>query len=136
MSSYDVEKAIARLPEGLGKEILTVLSQYKGRSKAILGKRLTEIIQLRGYMVDQRAVRLQISQLRKKGELIGAAPGVTGGYYICTTEAEFEEFTRNEYLAKIEDMRSTLHAMQKAARQEWGRSGSTQKVSPLQARFL
>jgi hypothetical protein len=87
--------------------------------------------------VDNRVVRLQISQLRKAGHLIGSAPGSNGGYYLCKTSEEFEEFVREEYLGKISDMQSTLHAMQRSAKKMWGQVVSRKKeASPLQGRFL
>jgi hypothetical protein len=135
-NSFSVEKAVRTLPEGLGNEILTILADHKGRDKAILGKDLTGIVRRNGHFVNNRIVRLQISQLRKGGALIGSAPGVNGGYYLCATPEEFEDFVQEEYLGKIKDMRSTLYAMQKSARQRWGQSVFTKKVSPLQGRFL
>ena len=134
MRSYNVEYEISRLPEGLGKEILTILSNHKGREKAILGDRLTEIVQFRGFVVNNRQVRLQISQLRKSGVLIGSAPGSAGGYYICSSPEELEEFVREEYLPKINDMRETLSAMRKAASKHWGKAAKHDNA--LQQSFL
>ena len=134
MRNYNVEVEIKKLPEGLGREILKILSSHKGRVKAILGDELTEKVQLSGYMVDNRTVRLQISQLRKSGILIGSAPGRSGGYYICDSPDELDKFVQEEYLAKIADMRETLSAMQKSAKAQWGKSSSNR--DQLQASFL
>jgi len=135
--SFNLEKAVKKLPEGLGEEILTILSRHKGRDEAILGKDLTGKVRLKGYHVNNRIVRIQISQLRKAGYLIGSAPGTNGGYYLCSSPEEFEEFVREEYLGKISDMQSTLHAMQQSAKRRWGQAVSMKKEpSPLQGRFL
>jgi hypothetical protein len=47
-------------------------------------------------------------------------PGVNGGYYLAETLAEFQEFDRAEFGAKIADMNETRQALLRAARMQFG----------------
>jgi DNA-binding transcriptional regulator PaaX len=117
---FDVRKMIDALPHGLDRAILLVLSNRWGRNQAISRTNLVKAVAQMGFPVNERAVRLQISQLRKQGALIGSAPGEDGGYYLVVTAQEFQEFVDTEYLAKIKDMQETLSAMRQSAREVFG----------------
>jgi predicted transcriptional regulator len=117
---YDVKQMIDDLPHGLDRAILLILSNRWGRNQAISRGNLVKAVSQMGFPSNERAVRLQISQLRKKGALIGSAPGENGGYYLVLTAQEFQEFVDTEYLAKIKDMQETLSAMRQSARDVFG----------------
>lgn len=119
-NNFDINELIASLPAGLDRAVLRVLSYHVGRKSAIGRSRLVGELLLLGFRVNERAARAQISQLRKAGNLICSAPGESGGYYLPADRAEYEEFKRQEYEAKIIDMHETLRAMDKAAERQWG----------------
>ena len=119
-NDYDVEEMIKNLPPGLDRAILQVLSFYKGSQVKIPRMKLVFEIKLLGITANERQVRLQISQLRKSGVLIGSAPGEDGGYYLIETVGEFHEFIAKEYLAKISDMQETLSSMRHSAQDRFG----------------
>ena len=117
------------LPAGLDRALLRTLSFHVGRERAILRSDLLQAISLLGFNVSERAMRAQISQLRKAGHLICSAPGENGGYYLPATPEEFDEFVQQEYRAKIVDMQETLSAMQKSAERTWGRYSPSRQLS-------
>ena len=117
---FDLDRFIDNLPEGLDRALLRILSFHQGRDAAIGRRDLVDDLATVGYKVSERAARAQISQLRKAGHVIGSAPGEDGGYYLCRTVDEFEDFVRQEYLAKISDMQESLAAMRKGAARLWG----------------
>jgi len=119
MSSADgVSTSEFSLPEGLDRAVLRALADHQGREKAISRRELCARVQ--AYRVGERLVREQIRQLRRRGHLIGSAGGANGGYYLITEPAEFQEFLRVEFQAKIDDMRLTAAAMAREARKRWG----------------
>ncbi len=107
-------------PAGLESAVLRVLAYHQGRQKAIGRGSLVYDLNIRGHRVHERAVRECIKQLRRGGWLICAMPGVDGGYYMAATLAEFQEFDRAEYGAKIADMNETRQALLRAARVQFG----------------
>jgi predicted DNA-binding transcriptional regulator YafY len=120
MNSPVVDDLIKSLPAGLDRAILRQLSWFKGRDNAISRNDLVTALAECGFHVSERQARACISQFRKSGVLIGSLPGVNGGYYMIQSLAEFDEFKRTEYLAKIRDMQETLAAMDATARQQYG----------------
>lgn len=116
-----VDEIIDELPAGLDRSILRILSFHQGRGRAIGRMDLVMALADAGYHTSERAVRAQISQLRKAGNLICSASGEDGGYYLPETADEFLDFVQQEYLAKITDMQETLAAMRKSAEHTWGR---------------
>lgn len=113
---------LAHTPPGLDRAILSVLAEHRGREAAIGREALVRELKARSCIAHERQVREQIKQLRREGNLIGSAPGSDGGYYLITTQAEYEEFDRQEFEAKISDMAQTRAAMNKAARQMFGQA--------------
>lgn len=124
-----VEVQIAALPAGLDRAVLRILSYHVGRANAIGRQALLMRLGDHGFKVKERAARLCISQLRKAGSLICSAPGEDGGYYLPQDAAEFDDFVRLEYEAKIIDMRETLSAMQRSAERTWGRFAPDRQAS-------
>lgn len=107
----------ATLSRGIDATILRVLTAHTGRQNAIGGRALmNELSQRVGGQVHERVIRDEIKQLRRQGYLICSAPGEDGGYYMAANKAEFEEFDRIEFGAKIADMNETRQALLKAAR--------------------
>jgi DNA-binding transcriptional regulator PaaX len=122
---FDIKATIDSLPAGLDRALLRILSYHSGRQNAIGRGELVANLRRHGFAVSERAMRAQISQLRKSGYLIGSAAGADGGYYLIQTAQEFDEFASMEYRAKIRDMSETLRAMQKAADSRWGSAQQT-----------
>lgn len=110
------------LQPGLERAVLRVLDNYRGRTNAIGRNELTALVKRLGYPTSERQVREAIKQLRRQGHLICSAPGDDGGYYIAEDMAEYQEFRRIEYAAKINDMIETLRAMDDAAKAAFGDS--------------
>jgi DNA-binding transcriptional regulator PaaX len=126
---FDIKAMIDGLPAGLDRALLRILSYHSGRQNAIGRGELVANLRRHGFHVSERAMRAQISQLRKAGYLIGSAPGSDGGYYLIQSAQEFDEFVRMEYRAKIADMSETLRAMQKAADSRWGPAAPAQQTT-------
>ena len=110
----DIERA--KLSPELHQAILKILSAHIGAKSAIGGKDLLTILRRSGHPIDQRRMRLAISTLRRRGNLICSAPGIHGGYYLPQNEREFTDFLNTEYLAKICDMQETVNTMRAHAR--------------------
>lgn len=113
----DIERA--KLSESILQAIMDILANHAGADNAISGKNLLAVLRTSGRYIDQRRMRLAISSLRRKGNLICSAPGIHGGYYMPASEAEFIDFLNTEYLAKICDMQDTVNAMRSAARRQF-----------------
>jgi predicted DNA-binding transcriptional regulator YafY len=111
---------IEEMPVGLDRALLRILSFHPGREKSVGGRDLRSLAAVSGFRVPERTLREAIKQLRRKGHLICSAPGEEGGYYLAANLAEFQEFARMEYEAKIADMSETLNVMRKAAVQQFG----------------
>ena len=107
-------------PPGLEPALLFLLNFHKGRQRAIGREELVRALEKMGHPVHERAARECIKQLRRQEHLICAMPGEDGGYYLAETLAEFQEFDRAEFGAKIADMNETRQAMIKAARSQFG----------------
>ena len=118
-----VENMAERILPGLNAAILSILSHHIGRNNAISRGGLCLELDRAGFNVHERLMRLAISQLRKRGNMIGSAPGNDGGYYMIADQDEFDEFARTEYRAKILDMQETLTAMQREASRRWPKPG-------------
>lgn len=114
---------ISTLPFGLERAVLRVLSFHIGRSNPIL--RADLLASVSAFNINERQLREQIRQLRRKGHLIGSAPGEVGGYYLISSSDEFQAFLQNEFLALISDMSETVTIMRKSADSLFG-SGSMQ----------
>ena len=114
------EQEIAELPPGLERAILRVLSFHRGRSKAIGRMALVAEVKRHGIQTTERQARECIKRLRRAGHLICSAPGEDGGYYLAETLAEYDDFRRTEFAAKIKDMSETMREMDAAARREFG----------------
>jgi hypothetical protein len=110
----------ANPPADLDKAILRCLRFRQGRDNAISRTELVKAVKAQGCEAHERQVREAVKQLRRQGNLIGSAAGESGGYYMLTTLAEFEEFDRCEFEAKISDMSETRTAMKRAARERFG----------------
>lgn len=101
-------------------QLLSVLQARKGRAKAVKRDELINILRVRGVGITDRHMREMIKQLRRKGHLICSAPEEDGGYFMAETYAEFEEFDRVEFSAKIADMSATRSAMVRKAKEVFG----------------
>jgi Mrp family chromosome partitioning ATPase len=119
-SSQKYDTLISEMPAGLGHGIATVLKDHVGELHAIGRMDLVSAVSLMGFTADERQVRAAIRQLRRDGHLICSASGENGGYYIAENSAEYANFRRDEFAAKIEDMSETMTAMDTAARKRFG----------------
>lgn len=61
-----------------------------------------------------------IKYLRRSGYVICSMAGTNGGYYMASSRAEFDEFDRAEFGAKIADMNETRQAMREAVIRQFG----------------
>jgi DNA-binding transcriptional regulator PaaX len=111
---------IDAMPAGLERSILRTLSYHPGRERAISRTDLVQAVASLGFDVNERVVREAIKGLRRAGHLIGSAAGESGGYYVCVSLEEYEDFDRQEFEAKISDMSLTRAAMKRAAREQFG----------------
>ena len=119
MSQYD--EMLKNMPAGLDRAVLRIIGFHRGKIEAIGGEDLTRQVQVMGFAgIDNRTVREAIKELRRSGQLIFSMPGEKGGYYLARDMSEYENFKKTEYVAKIKDMSETLHAMDKAAREQFG----------------
>lgn len=107
----------------LERAVLRVLTFHVGRDRAVGSAALLTAVRMHGFHASERQVRDAVKQLRRSGVLIGSAAGEGGGYYILTSQQEFDSFTAVEFQAQISDMLETLQAMRDAARREWGDAG-------------
>lgn len=114
------EEMIQNMPAGLDRAILRIVNFHRGKAAAIGGEELTRQVGMSGFHIDQRTVREMIKELRRAGHLICSTPGQAGGYYLATDLAEYWEFRKQEYQAKIIDMSETMSAMDKAADEQFG----------------
>jgi DNA-binding transcriptional regulator PaaX len=119
-SQTDYQKFIQTIEPGLDRAILHALQFHINRGNAVSRTELVTACKMQGFNAHERQVREEIKQLRRAGQLIGSAPGEDGGYYMITTLAEFEEFKHMEFIAKISDMETTLKAMTRAAKEQFG----------------
>ena len=108
--------------------VMKVLLRCQGRGKATGRADLVRAVRALGQPAHERAVREAIKSLRRQGYLICSAPGEDGGYYMASNQAEFDEFARSEFEAKITDMSETLGAMRKSARAQFGGSAQMQLI--------
>ncbi|MFZ3150232.1 MAG: hypothetical protein WA116_00955 [Anaerolineaceae bacterium] len=110
-----IEKDLTRVEAVVLKAILPY-----SRQELITRTHLVAVVNRMGFRIEERAVRDVIKNLRRKGYLICALPGVEGGYYIAQSRKEYEEFRQKEYIAKISDMSKTVRAMDTAAITQFG----------------
>jgi hypothetical protein len=120
MTTY--QNIIDKTPEALEVAIMAILWLHKGRTNAIGRDALVRALKDHWSQtaVHERQVREKIKELRREGYLIGSAPGTEGGYFLCESKEEYEEFKHMEFLAKIKDMNETMTAMDKAAVSQFG----------------
>ena len=103
-------------PPELEAALLAVFERHVGKKNKILGNSLLWKLTTMQVHTNERSMRECIKQLRRKGHLICALPGVEGGYYYAETLQEYQEFDKAEFTAKIMDMLATRRAMKLAAR--------------------
>lgn len=99
--------------------VWTIVKQYDKREPISRGELVSKVRRL-GFDISERQVREVIKQLRRKEYLICSTPGNNGGYYLAASLADYEEFDRLEYGAKIADMAETRAAMKRAATRQFG----------------
>jgi hypothetical protein len=104
--------------DALDFAIMQVLLHHQGRANPI--NRFALLSQIGRFKIKERILRDRIKLLRRAGFLIGSAPGEDGGYYLIADSREFNEFMREEYMAKIADMSETVKAMRYAAAEQFG----------------
>lgn len=113
------ETEIANMPPGLDRAVLRVVSGYRA-AMPVSRSNLVIAVGMAGFQASERQVREVIKQLRRHGHLICSTPGNDGGYYLAQSRAEYEEFRKAEFAAKITDMAETMRAMDAAARAQFG----------------
>lgn len=125
MATRDYDEIIEGMDAGLERATLRVLSMRIGAEQTISKDELMFDLNRMGFgtrvkaSTFERQVRMCIVSLRKAGHLICASSG-DGGYYMARTRAEYESFAEQEYRSKVIDMSETLHAMDAAARTQFG----------------
>ena len=116
--SYEV--LLKRMPAGLDRAVLRVISQRVGRGQAVGRGQLVRLVGQGGFRAHERQIREVIKELRRQGHLICSAAGENGGYWMAANRQEFEAFGQQEFEAKISDMSETWRAMQKSADEKFG----------------
>lgn len=101
------------------RAIWNIVSQYAKAEPISRGELVYNVKRL-GFDLPERTVREIIKQLRRKEYLICSVAGLNGGYYVAASLADFEEFDRAEFSAKIADMAETRAAMKRAAIRQFG----------------
>lgn len=102
------------------QQIVTSLSTHS-RDNPLGGRDLVRKVNGRlETPLSERVIRDRIKDIRRKGVLILSLPGKNGGYYLPRSKADYEEFQRLEFEAKILDMLETKRAMDKAAFRQYG----------------
>jgi len=110
---YDL--LISNMPHGIERAMLRVLSYHMGKENAISKPDLMLELKRLGFRTSERQARACIVELRKHGHLIASSSG-EGGYFLCSSMEEYNEFAQVEYKSKIVDMSQTLAAMDEGAR--------------------
>lgn len=121
MTKFRLQDLIDSLPAGPERTILSVLRFHQGKDHSILGEDLNKALAMHGLHINERLMRDKIVEMRLQGVLIGALPGSDGGYYICTSREEFEEFIYQEYIAKMRSMSKVTRALIRSANDRWGK---------------
>lgn len=112
---------IDRLPAGLERAMLRVLSFHQGRERAIgRGALVTELRRL-GFAVSEREARLQINLLRKAGQPICSTGGPDGGYWLAAGWDELQAYIEQELHSRAMDLLEQEKALRAEAEKRWGR---------------
>lgn len=118
-----LQDEIAKLPAGLNRAILRVMSFHVGRGNAIPRVDLVDELAKAGFdhRKEDRPVRLSINQLRKAGLLICSTGGRQGGYFMASSIQEVEDYLDVEVRSRAMDLLEQEKAMKQAAEKTWGR---------------
>jgi hypothetical protein len=108
------DELIRQMPAGLERAMLRVLSAHIGKAEAVAKPDLLANLERLGFAVHERQARQAIEDLRNAGHLIGSSSG-DGGYYICLTMAEYQDYRREEY-SRAEKILARLKAQDERAR--------------------
>ncbi len=115
-----LEETIGRLPAGLDRAILRILSFHVGRSKTISRTNLVHSLRDHGFDVHERMARAQINQLRKQGHLICSTGGSDGGYYLASNWNELDEYLARELHSRAMDLLEQEKSLRKEGEKRFG----------------
>lgn len=127
--SRRTDEMISDLPPGLDRAVLRVLSFHTGQALAISrGDLVGEVARL-GFRVHERAIRLTINQLRKRGHLICSTGGSGGGYFLAANWDELQDYLDREVHSRAMDLLEQEKALRMAGEQRWGVYASQERLN-------
>jgi len=117
---------IQRMDLGPHRAILSVLQFHIGRDQAISRKDLLSLV--RSWNLEDRSLRICISELRLRPMPICSVGGEGGGYYLPANELELVEYLSHEVRPKAMDYLELEKALKQWAEGFWGRYSPEQQI--------
>lgn len=127
--SEPLQGMIDRLPPGLERAMLRVLSFHQGRGNAIGRGELVNALRRHGFAVSEREMRLQVNLLRKQGQPICSTGGAEGGYWLAANWDELVEYLDREVHSRAMDLLEQEKALRAEAERRWGRFSAEKQAS-------
>ena len=112
---------------GPHRAILGVLRFHIGRAQAISRKAL--LSQVTGWGLEDRSLRICISELRLRPIPICSVGGEGGGYYLPANQPELVEYLSHEVRPKAMDYLEQEKALKQWAEGFWGRFSPEQQIA-------
>ena len=113
---------VSKMPEGLGKQIMTILALHIGEKNRISRARL--VLELFGYIpknnknsTEDRQMRRAIEELIQQGYPVCSSSG-KGGYYLASSKEEREVCIR-ELASRRECLDQRIRQLRSANKLEW-----------------
>ena len=116
------QQIVSKMPEGLGKQIMTILALHIGEKNRISRARL--VLELFGYIpknsknsTEDRQMRRTIEELVEQGYPVCSSSG-KGGYYLASSKEEREVCIR-ELISRRECLDIRIRQLRSANKLEW-----------------
>lgn len=117
-----IRQLIDKIPPSAERYLLRILQERVGRDKALSRSGLLALVQrMPGCSkLSDRQMRQVINGLRIAGQLICAAAGDEGGYYLAATWEELDEYLQREVHSRAMDLLEQEKALRQAGERQWG----------------
>ncbi len=122
-----IGEVIRSMDLGPHRAILSVLQFHIGRDQAISRKAL--LSQVTGWDLEDRSLRICISEIRLRPIPICSVGGDGGGYYLPANEQELVEYLSHEVRPKAMDYLEQEKALKQWAEGFWGRFSPEQQIA-------
>jgi hypothetical protein len=122
-----IKTLIQGIDPGPHRAILSVLQFHIGRDQAISRKAL--LSQVTGWDLEDRSLRICISELRLWPTPICSVGGDGGGYYLPANKLELVEYLSHEVRPKAMDYLEQEKALKQWAEGFWGRFSPEQQIA-------